>query len=1361
MAKKTIREFIIRVDDKGTITGTAKKMDVLNKSMDKTSHTANKLKRNQEGVGKQSLNNSKGFARESQGLGGLVRVYATVAANVFALSSAYLVLKRNSNLQIMIEASKDLSNTTGKNYASVARGLQNIAAGALNMNEAMQAANLGLSGGATKEQLAGIATIATKAAQVLGRSVPEAITRMTQAVIKGEPELVDEFGIILRVTAATEKYAEAHGLAVKDLTAFQKSQAITLQLLEQGEQKFSSAQIRENPYEQLSASLVDVGDKMLALFSGPLGGLVSFIATNSGLIIALITGIASKIANLALPALNNFGNTAAESSRKAAEEFKKNIAAMRTEVERLNAELNKPAVTRQKDIIGDKVRKALIIDQEKLNKRSNIGKSSGLSGADFLDKNAASLRSKLTQKAIDEAKRLNQKYIQLQGGLKVLTVEGQRTFDLLGQSTTKAGQAALQTEASVKKVSNTIVNSMNKATIATNNWKIKVLEAKAVFSTGFANVQSSPLFSGAISKEASNVAQSINKGNGFLSSMAKGASFAAFSIAKVGTNAISALTSFSAWGFALIAAFQILKTIGTATGFISENYRNVITIIEETEVSLKEQEDITKNIVKHNLEVADGLEKQVAKNKANNAALLGNISATTKVLENIENAVIASDTLYSNFTSLFGVLDTPLEDVLEQIKKGVDLSVILTPDKVKSSRAFEDALQAVENSIVSVDMFSHSDSPKAVESRINLAKNVQVLNRLSKEGAQEVSDIYSETADAVKALNSQAAKFSTQILNSSVSSKNLTNVEKILRQEKLALDNEVKRADLIKGFDSPIKKIIGITKDDSLDEAFKKVTEYKKVLDTIVKKEITNATNQKTIQAEIARQKSLISKGDIDAIGVLFDKETQLNAEKILSLNAQIELQKKRVNSAVGSSSVIQAGLAAEQKLLEIQRETLVDINIERTEGLKSAMQGLALAKAKVAIEKEELAGLKNKVALFNKIAKSASLTKAQNFAGSVSSFATLKQQQSSEVNLADAEANKAQKSLNVALNTTGTSKDVIKQLEIALNNSRLAIDQARESHKIANRDLEEALLKEKTGITNVFDKDAFATGVARFRQTTREAQKKTTSDIELYITAINASIDKFSDSFVDNLMDGELSIKDAFKGIGKQVWETFRETMATGLKQQMSSAFKGIFADFLPKTEMLLQTNAVTGNTQALWALNSTMGGVGAGSALGGAGGSILGGISSGIGSFFNGSSTSAGDLSSITEASYWASQGVGDASTGFLSGIGDFFSGFSFFAKGGITNGASIAGEEGPEAVVPLPDGRSIPVHMNNNSSGSDTFNISVTVNESGQATTSGAPGKGEELAKLMTVAIQDELTKQKRPGGILYSNQQGNRR
>jgi hypothetical protein len=43
-----------------------------------------------------------------------------------------------------------------------------------------------------------------------------------------------------------------------------------------------------------------------------------------------------------------------------------------------------------------------------------------------------------------------------------------------------------------------------------------------------------------------------------------------------------------------------------------------------------------------------------------------------------------------------------------------------------------------------------------------------------------------------------------------------------------------------------------------------------------------------------------------------------------------------------------------------------------------------------------------------------------------------------------------------------------------------------------------------------------------------------------------------------------------------------------------------------------------------------------------------------------------------------------------------GHFHVALEKFAKGGVTSGPSLAGEAGPEAVVPLPDGRTIPVKM-----------------------------------------------------------------
>ena len=86
------------VDDNGTLKLTSASMEKLGKSTEKTTRKTknltkeqNKLKRNLEGTAQRSGRAGKDFARMSQGMGGLVQAYATVAANVFALSSALAI----------------------------------------------------------------------------------------------------------------------------------------------------------------------------------------------------------------------------------------------------------------------------------------------------------------------------------------------------------------------------------------------------------------------------------------------------------------------------------------------------------------------------------------------------------------------------------------------------------------------------------------------------------------------------------------------------------------------------------------------------------------------------------------------------------------------------------------------------------------------------------------------------------------------------------------------------------------------------------------------------------------------------------------------------------------------------------------------------------------------------------------------------------------------------------------------------------------------------------------------------------------------------------------------------------------------
>jgi lambda family phage tail tape measure protein len=98
--------------------------------------------------------------------------------------------------------------------------------------------------------------------------------------------------------------------------------------------------------------------------------------------------------------------------------------------------------------------------------------------------------------------------------------------------------------------------------------------------------------------------------------------------------------------------------------------------------------------------------------------------------------------------------------------------------------------------------------------------------------------------------------------------------------------------------------------------------------------------------------------------------------------------------------------------------------------------------------------------------------------------------------------------------------------------------------------------------------------------------------------------------------------------------------------------------------------------------------------------------------------------------------------------------------YASGGIANSPQLAvfGEGSrPEAYVPLPDGRTIPVTMSGGAAGSmgagHVFNISVNVSDAGAAARGDSAG-GRDLGQAVANAVRQELLAQKRAGGLLDS-------
>jgi len=94
--------------------------------------------------------------------------------------------------------------------------------------------------------------------------------------------------------------------------------------------------------------------------------------------------------------------------------------------------------------------------------------------------------------------------------------------------------------------------------------------------------------------------------------------------------------------------------------------------------------------------------------------------------------------------------------------------------------------------------------------------------------------------------------------------------------------------------------------------------------------------------------------------------------------------------------------------------------------------------------------------------------------------------------------------------------------------------------------------------------------------------------------------------------------------------------------------------------------------------------------------------------------------------------------------------------YADGGIAKGSTSgypAVLHGTEAVVPLPDGKSIPVSMNGSGQNNNvTVNVSMDGQGNSQSESNSDGQMGANMGKLIAGAVQDELQRQKRPGGIL---------
>jgi hypothetical protein len=94
--------------------------------------------------------------------------------------------------------------------------------------------------------------------------------------------------------------------------------------------------------------------------------------------------------------------------------------------------------------------------------------------------------------------------------------------------------------------------------------------------------------------------------------------------------------------------------------------------------------------------------------------------------------------------------------------------------------------------------------------------------------------------------------------------------------------------------------------------------------------------------------------------------------------------------------------------------------------------------------------------------------------------------------------------------------------------------------------------------------------------------------------------------------------------------------------------------------------------------------------------------------------------------------------------------------YANGGIVTGPTLGlvGEgRYNEAIVPLPDGKRIPVDLGGSSGGDIATSIVVNVSN-GQASSETSGTQGNQLARELEGAVKQVILKEIRPGGIIFS-------
>ncbi|MDB4461992.1 hypothetical protein N9033_00465 [bacterium] len=332
----------VKVDDKGTTKKVGLGAKNAGKGLDQAANSADNYSKKQKGVAGLTSNSTKAFSKMQQGTGGLVAAYATLAAQLFAISAAFNFLKQAGQLVSLQAGQAAYAAGTGTAMRTLAKDIIAATDAQVSFTDASQGAAIGIASGLSPEQLIRLSSAAKDVSMVLGRDVTDSYNRLIRGVTKAEPELLDELGIILRLARAKEAYGKIVNKNADDLTAFEATQAVTNEVLRQTEEKYSRILAitgggQANQFAQLGHAFDEILDKLKEVTAYVAGPLATVLTKTPELVFAAIGLMLKPAVTAMIPGLNGV----VERTKAVSDQAKLSFAEAQAHAENYQRALNK------------------------------------------------------------------------------------------------------------------------------------------------------------------------------------------------------------------------------------------------------------------------------------------------------------------------------------------------------------------------------------------------------------------------------------------------------------------------------------------------------------------------------------------------------------------------------------------------------------------------------------------------------------------------------------------------------------------------------------------------------------------------------------------------------------------------------------------------------------------------------------------------------------------------------------------------------------------------------------------------------------------------------------------------------------